>query len=193
MYVKGKHAGQLFWGNTAETLDDFCGPLTGSAAAAGAFRPCDRFPRSEPEARALAEQLGMSWGGTGPYKNKGAYAYKTGPHVGKMWWGTGGNAAHRHLPLNSPDLFRVPMVANRRPRDLEDEDDSEGMANEHANQRFSKADYMELSKAERKTLQVLDYSANSGLDVQIMIDEGKGGEFYRNNLSAAERRAHQER
>ena len=39
-------------------------------------------------------------------------AYKTGAHVGKVWWGTGGDAASRAKPLNSKGLFRLTLVAS---------------------------------------------------------------------------------
>ena len=38
----------------------------------GAYRPGRAFPDNEAEAKTLAKQLGMSWGGTGAYKNHGA-------------------------------------------------------------------------------------------------------------------------
>ena len=39
-------------------------------------------------------------------------AYKTGAHVGKVWWGSGGDAASRAKPLNSKGLFRLTLVAS---------------------------------------------------------------------------------
>ena len=56
--------------------------------------------KTEDEAKALATQMGMTWGGTGEYQVKGAYYYKEGQHEGTMWWGTGGDEDTISAPMS---------------------------------------------------------------------------------------------
>jgi len=93
-YKDGSHEGTMWWG-------------TGGAAAAryaeipGTYRPLPPHQcRTEDEAKALATQMGMTWGGTGEYQVKGAYYYKEGQHEGTMWWGTGGDEDTISAPMS---------------------------------------------------------------------------------------------
>ena len=69
MYASGKYAGKLYFSSSADNAAK-CKAL--GATAKGAHRPSRALPNTEAEAKALAKQLGMSWGGTGAYQNKGA-------------------------------------------------------------------------------------------------------------------------
>ena len=69
MYCSGKYAGKLYFSPSADNAAK-CEAL--GANVKGAYRPSHALPTTEAEANALAKQLGMSWGGTGAYQNKGA-------------------------------------------------------------------------------------------------------------------------
>ena len=84
-YKEGAHEGTMWWGTGGDAAARY-------AEIPGIYRPLPPHQcRTEDEAKALATQMGMAWGGTGVYQVKGAYYYKNGPHEGTMWWGTGGD------------------------------------------------------------------------------------------------------
>ena len=49
---------------------------------------CD--PYSEKVCRDVANSLGLTFGGSGSYSNKGCYAYSSGTYKGKVYYGNGG-------------------------------------------------------------------------------------------------------
>jgi len=59
------------------------------------------YPGSLSAAKELADRLGIEWGGTGSFANKGCYAYPRGvtEYAGTAWWGTGGSPEDEMAPL----------------------------------------------------------------------------------------------
>ena len=69
LYASGKYAGKLYF---SPNSDKSAMSKALNDSVKGAYRPGPTFPDTEAEAKTLAKQLGMSWGGTGAYKNHGA-------------------------------------------------------------------------------------------------------------------------
>ena len=69
LYASGKYAGKLYF---SPNSDKSAMSKALNDNVKGAYRPGRAFPDNEAEAKTLAKQLGMSWGGTGAYKNHGA-------------------------------------------------------------------------------------------------------------------------
>jgi len=113
MYVVGKYAGTLWFGKGGSVEDSIL-PL--GTTALGAYRPALKCVQSEVEAKALASRLGLKWGGTGDYGNKGAYAYRSldaeylTKHAGTAWWGTGGDSTSISLPLDKQPEIKARFV-----------------------------------------------------------------------------------
>ncbi len=112
VYPAGKYSGKAYWGNGGKNRDDPSLFAALGPTAKGAVRPSPIPATTEAEAKAVAAAIGMAWGGTGGYKVKGIYAYKSGPHANKCWFGTGGNREQMLKRTGKAELFRPTCLPN---------------------------------------------------------------------------------
>lgn len=99
------------WGNANSIqkilyYQNYCHHNLGGKALTGCPYQCGDYCADEAACKREAERQGLQWGGSGNYYTKGCYTYDytNTSWRGKMWWGTGGDAAAERQEAPAPKM-----------------------------------------------------------------------------------------